>query len=264
MKILFLNAWGGAEFERLQEWLLHTQADVICLQEVTRTPGLSGWTQFADGERTLPQRANLFSDLKNLLWNHDGQFVTSDSGPVKDDDGNRHRQDFGIAMFVDQRLPIIGGEVNFVHGKFIDHAEWTISDRPRVAQVIRIIDRTSKRIVTIGHLHGLRDPMGKGGTPARQIQADKLKQLLERASEPDDLVLVGGDLNLLPDSTTFGTLADIGFTELVRYADTRTSLYKKSVRHANYLLVSNPSDVHKLDIPATPIVSDHRPLIVDI
>jgi len=264
MRILFLNAWGGAEFDQLQEWLPQVKADVICLQEVTRTPGFAGWTQFTDGERTLPQRADLFRDMKELLRSHEGQFVTSDSGPVYDHEGNPHRQDFGIALFVDQQLPVIGCEASFVHGRFIDHSEWTISDRPRVAQAIRIVDRSSKRIVTIGHLHGLRDPAGKSDTPARMNQAHKLRQLLERVAEPDDLVLVGGDLNLLPESATFSTLAEIGLTELVGYADTRTSLYKKPVRHANYLLVSNPEDVHELDIPATPVVSDHRPLIVDI
>ena len=139
MRILFLNAWGCAEFEALQEWLPHAQADVICLQEVTRTAGLTGWTQFADAERTLPQRANLFSDLKKLLPDHDGQFVTSDSGPVKDKEGNRYRQDFGIAIFVDQQLPIIGSEASFVHGEFIDHPEWAISDRPRAARLGELI-----------------------------------------------------------------------------------------------------------------------------
>ena len=264
MRIVFLNAWGGAKFEQLKQWLPYSQADVICLQEVTRTPDLAGWTQFADGERALPQRANLFSDLLSLLRNHDGQFMTSDSGPVNDEVGNRHQQDFGIAMFFDQRLTVIGNESSFIHGKFIDHSEWPLSERPRVAQAIRVVDRLSNRVVTIGHLHGLRDSNGKGDTCARQSQADKLKHFIERVREPDDLVLVGGDFNLLPDSATFTTLAETGLTELVRYADTRTSLYKKSVRHANYLLVSHPCDVLKLDIPATPIVSDHRPLIVDI
>ena len=217
-----------------------------------------------DGERNLPQRANLLSDVSNLLRNHDGQFLTSDSGSAYGEDGNRHRQDVGIAMLVDQRFPIIGCEASFVHGKFIDHSEWLIADRPRVAQAIRVVDRLSKRIITIGHLHGLRDPVRKGDTPARQTQADRIKQLLERIIEPDELALVGGHLNLLLNSATSETLADIGFTELVGYADTHTSLYKKSVRHANCLLVSDPSDVHILDIPATSIVSDHRPLIVDI
>jgi len=34
--------------------IANTEANVVWLQEVTRTPGLGGWTTFADGERTLP------------------------------------------------------------------------------------------------------------------------------------------------------------------------------------------------------------------
>ncbi len=38
----------------LARWLRDSSFDVICLQEVTSTSGLTGWTSFADGERTLP------------------------------------------------------------------------------------------------------------------------------------------------------------------------------------------------------------------
>ena len=37
MRIVSLNAWGGAVFGPLVEWLPRCGADVICLQEVTRT-----------------------------------------------------------------------------------------------------------------------------------------------------------------------------------------------------------------------------------
>jgi hypothetical protein len=47
-------------------------------------------------------------------------------------------------------------------------------------------------------------------------------------------VVVCGDVNLLPDSETFDVLAEIGLTDLVGAADTRTSRYPKPVRHASY------------------------------
>jgi endonuclease/exonuclease/phosphatase family metal-dependent hydrolase len=231
---------------------------------VTRTPGLSGWTRFTDGERTLPQRAGLFDDVRAVLPRHQGVFVAADSGPVSDGAGRRHRQDFGVATFVAEEFPLAGVESAFVHGEFADHDEWTIEDRPRVALATRSIDRPGGRAVWVVQLHGLRDPAGKGDTPARKAQAIRLAELVGRIRGPKDLVVLGGDLNLLPDSETFAILAGAGLTDLVGAADTRTSSYPKPVRHASYLLISDPAAVRDFTIPAHPEVSDHRALILDI
>src|ERR1700759_4395408 len=81
VRIVSLNAWGGAVFDPLAAWLPSTGADVICLQEVTRTPGLHGWTKFSDAERELPQRADLFADVTAILPGYHGVFLPSDAGP---------------------------------------------------------------------------------------------------------------------------------------------------------------------------------------
>ncbi|WP_245972799.1 endonuclease/exonuclease/phosphatase family protein [Actinoplanes lutulentus] len=259
-----VNAWGGALADELLGWLPGADADVVCLQEVTRTPGLGGWTRFDDGERALPQRADLFDDVRGVLPRHQGIFVASDSGPVVDDGGTRHRQDFGVATFASERLSLVGLDSVFVHGEFTDHAEWTIADRPRVALAVRTADRNTGRTVWVVQVHGLRDPAGKGDTPARVRQAEALAALVTRIRQPDDLVVLCGDLNLLPDSATFGILADAGLTDLVGTADTRTSHYLKPVRHASYLLVSDVDAVTRFEIVSAPEVSDHRALLLDI
>lgn len=251
-------------FEPLAEWLPASGADVLCVQEVTRTAALTGWTQFDDGERTLPQRANLFDDIAPLLPDHQGVFVASDAGPVWDTRRAPHVQDFGIAMFVHERLPVVGHYASFVHGQFVEHAEWAIADRPRIAQSARIVDREADRTLTVAHLHGLRDPAGKDDTPDRLAQAKRLAALIEVARHPHDFVVACGDFNLLPDSETFEVLASIGLIDLVGTSDTRTSRYTKPIRHANYLLVSDPAGVRDFTIAATPEVSDHRPLVLDI
>lgn len=64
-------------FDALADWLPGCGADVLCLQEVTRTPGLGGWTSFEDAERHLPQRANLFDDVRRALPAHQAIFVAS-------------------------------------------------------------------------------------------------------------------------------------------------------------------------------------------
>lgn len=263
MRILSLNAWGGARYDDLVAWLPTVAADVVCLQEVTRTPGLGGWTRFEDEARALPQRADLMADVGAALPEHDGWFAVSDTGPVADDAGTVHRQHFGLGLFTAPEVVTVRSTAAHVHGRYADHGEaWPHSDRPRAAQVARLAQ--GERRVTIGHLHGLRDDAGKGDSPARRAQAERLVALVEEVREPGDLVVVCGDLNLLPDSETFAILGGIGLRDLVGEADTRTSSYPKPVRHASYLLVSDPAAVRSFEVVATPEVSDHRALLLDL
>jgi len=258
MKLISLNAWGGAMFDPLAAWLPDCGADVLCLQEVTHTFGLGGWTSFADGERALPQRASLFNDIKALLPAHEGFFLASDSGPVYDTHKRRHQQEFGIALFVHERYPVVHAESSFVHGGYERHREWPASGRPRIAFGMRLFDPDAGRTVAVTHVHGLRDAAGKGDSPARLAQAQRLAALGERVGQGADVSILCGDLNLLPDSETFTVLRRAGLVDLVGERDTRTSRYEKPVRHANYLLVSDVSAVARFEAVAEPEVSDHR------
>ena len=267
MRIVSLNAWCGVLYDELARWLPDCGADVICLQEVTRTPGRGGWVDFRDAERDLATRANLFDDVRRLLPGHQGFFVTNDAGPIAPPDGvgPPWRQDFGLAVFVDERHPVVGQVAEFVYGDFTDHGEaWALGGRPRQAQGIRLAERAGNRNLAVVHLHGLRDPTGKHDTPDRAAQAEALAELVDRFRQPDDLTVVCGDLNVLPDSVTFDVLGRQGLVDLVGTADTRTARYAKPVRHANYLLISDPGAVVAFDAPAVPEVSDHRALILDL
>jgi endonuclease/exonuclease/phosphatase family metal-dependent hydrolase len=264
VRIVSVNAWGGAMFDALAAWLGQAGADIACLQEVTRVPGAGGWTRFDDGERVLPQRANLFDDVRGLLPAQQAVFVASDAGPVRDASGETHRQDFGLATLVAEHLPLVGVHTAFVHGSFVDHHEWAIEDRPRVAVGVRVLDRARGRGVTVVQCHGLRDPSGKQDSPARLAQAKRLAELVVRSREEGDLTVVCGDLNLLPDSETFDVFADLGLVDLVGESDTRTSRYRGRVRHASYLLVSDPTAIAGFSILAEPEISDHRALLLDI
>jgi hypothetical protein len=172
-----LNAWGGAVFDNLSEWLPTIGCEILCLQEVTRTPGQGGWTTFNDAERSLPQRANLFDDVRRTLPDHQSWFVASDSGPVVDAAGVTRRQDFGLAIFVHEQLPVVAQASRYVHGSFVDHEKWTIADRPRIAQGLRVIDRDAAGGLSVVHFHGLRDP---AGSTTRQL--DEAKQIYLRRS----------------------------------------------------------------------------------
>lgn len=252
-------------FDELAGWLKTCGADIVCFQEVTRTPGVDGWTRFEDDERSLPQRASLLADVGSLLPNHLGLFAVSDSGPIHDQWRQTHRQDFGLAIFVSESLPVVATRSAFAHGAYVDHQrEWPVDGRPRAVQIVRVFDPLAGRFLTVGNFHGLRDASGKHDTPARRAQAERLASLVDGVREDDDLSIVCGDFNVLPHSETFAILSAIGLVDLVRDADTRTSRYAKPSRHASYLLVSNPSTVRRFEVVAEPEVSDHRALMLDI
>lgn len=252
-------------FDELADWLKTCDADIVCLQEVTRTAGINGWTRFEDDERSLPQRANLLSDVSSLLPNHLGQFAVSDSGPIHDELGATHRQDFGLATFVRESIPVVRSRSEFVHGDYADHEDhWPTDGRPRIAQATRVFDREAARFVTVTNFHGLRDANGKHDTPMRRVQAERLTALVDAVHATSDVLVVCGDFNVLPDSETFSLLSAIGLVDLVGTADTRTSHYGKTVRHASYLLVSAPKAIKRFEVISEPEVSDHRPLLIEI
>jgi endonuclease/exonuclease/phosphatase family metal-dependent hydrolase len=118
--------------------------------------------------------------------------------------------------------------------------------------------------VVVVHVHGLRDPEGKDDTPSRRRQAERLVGIVSRLEKPGDLTIVCGDMNLLPDSETIAILGARGLVDLVGTTDTRTSRYPRSVRHANYLLVSEPDAVNNFEVLTEPEVSDHCPLVLDL
>ena len=103
-------------------------------------------------------------------------------------------------------------------------------------------------------------------TPERAVQVENVIRAITEFREDQEPVILAGDLNLLPGSATFGRLAEIGLKDLVTgrgHTDTRTVLYKKSERFADYILVTAGVEVDAFGIPPEPVVSDHRPLILD-
>ena len=102
---------------------------------------------------------------------------------------------------------------------------------------------------------------------ARDAQAKRLKALIESVHRPGDALVVCGDFNVLPESRTFDVLAELGLADLVTgrgHSDTRTSLYTKPGRFADYMLVNGETPVQDFSVVAEPEVSDHRPLLLII
>ncbi len=266
VRILSLNAWGGRLHERLIPFLVAAGADVVCLQEVVRTPDArSEWLTYRDDGMELPQRAGLFEEICEALPDHDAAFCPVACGLLYHGDEPVPSQ-FGLATLTRRSLAVIGRAADFVHGDFSAEG-WGTHPRARNAHCVRLFDPARRAAIVVAHMHGLRDLAGKGDTSARRSQAEALAALVGRVRRPDERLVVCGDFNVLPGSETFAILGRLGLVDLVTsrgFTDTRTSFYARQNRFADYLLVSQQVEVLGFDVVEQPEVSDHRPLLLDM
>ena len=266
LRIVSLNAWGGRVYAPLMRYLVDVEADVICLQEVVRTPATaSDWLVYRDQDVELPQRANLFDEIRASLPSHDAFFCPTARGTLFD--GNEEiPSEFGLATFVRRTLAVIGQASDFVHGEFSPDG-WGPHPRARNAHCVRLFSYEDGFPVTIVQMHGLRDLSGKGDTPARERQTEALIEVILNLWRGNERLVVCGDFNVLPESGMFGALADLGLSDLVTsrgHTDTRTSYYEKPGRFADYMLVTPDVEVVGFDVVAQPEVSDHRALLLEM
>ncbi|MBB3592011.1 endonuclease/exonuclease/phosphatase family metal-dependent hydrolase [Rhizobium sp. BK529] len=265
LRIISLNVWGGSIHAPLTDYLATAEADVFCLQEVVRSAtDTPDWLEYRDGDTVLPQRAHLYDEIAALLPGHDGFFFPFARGDLFHGETTFHTE-FGIATFVRKSYPVIGQAADFIHGRFSPDG-WGEHPRARNAHCIRLFDYAGGFPVTVAQLHGLRDPAGKSDIPARHAQADALVELIERVWPGDERLVVCGDFNVLPDSITFEKLGRLGLNDLVigrGFIDTRTSLYPKEGRFADYMLVTPEVAVERFEVVERPEVSDHRALLLE-
>jgi exonuclease III len=268
MRILSLNCWGGrADPQGILNYLAETDADVYCLQEVYCAPSSVPEFLTYSGEPGLPVRPHLFREIAKALPEHRGYFYPAAQGYLGDTQRVSERVGYGIAAFVRSTIPILSERMKFVFGEF-RHRGWGDPPLPRNAHGVRLLCPQTGNAVVVVHLHGLWMPNGKADCTEREAQARRLRGLVwDMTGSPADRVVVCGDFNVLPESSTFRTLSDLVPRNLIRefgITDTRTSFYKKNVsRHADYALVSENVRVERFEAVAHPEVSDHRPLLLE-
>jgi hypothetical protein len=118
MRLVWLNAWGGAVWPALGDWIADLHPDVLFLQEVTRAPvPCPEWLVYADSHRRLDQRADLFADVSARLPRHQSFFAPAARGPLKED-GRSYTSEHGLATWVAQGLAVSDYATRFVHGSY--------------------------------------------------------------------------------------------------------------------------------------------------
>ncbi len=237
MKIITLNTWGGRVSEPLMDFFKkHQDVDIFCLQEI-----------YHNAKDVLVEykedRLNLFSDIQQVLPDYESYFRPSISN-------------YGLALFAKKGLEILDeGEVLIY--KKADYQGG--ADHPRNLQYIHI--NYLGKEYTISNVHGLWNGKGKGDSEERLEQSRAIKSFVDSSRGHK---IICGDFNLSPDTESVSIL-DEGMRNLIKeynVASTRTSLYPKSIRHADYIFVSPDINVKEFKVLPDE-VSDHSPLFLE-
>ena len=245
MKILCLNTWGGRLTEQLVEFLKqHTDVDVFCFQEVYNE---------AHGKDTIWMDTNfdLLNDLKKALPDYLCYY-------------DPHLSDYwGLAMFVRKELIVLEQGEWFVHKhKGHNYEQEKIGHTAKNVQYVTLKIEDQQKL-TIINFHGLWNGQGKGDSDDRIEQS---RQLVEFCARMRNQYILCGDFNLLPNSKSLLMFEAFGLRNLIKennITSTRTSLYPKEGRFADYAFVAKGVDVKKFSVLPDE-VSDHAPLLIEL
>ena len=226
----------------------HQDVDVFCFQEVFDEKGRDMTALFeAAAEGTL---SDLHARLSHAMPGHVGIFL-----PVWNDS-------YGIATFVRREIGIAAsGSISLYENPNFPEIENDDADHPRSALRVDLIgERGGLKVVNV---HGHWVPSNKSDTPARLEQS---RRLITAVGENPQRTVLCGDFNLRPDTESVRMIESAGFRNLVAESgvtSTRTGLYKKEERFADYAFVTPDLEVEHFQILPDE-VSDHAPLLVEI
>jgi endonuclease/exonuclease/phosphatase family metal-dependent hydrolase len=240
MKLITLNIWGGHVLEPLLNFIsAHQEIDIFCFQEVY----CDAPHKISSDDRKV--NLDIFGELQNLLPNHKGLFK-----PVV-------KNIYGIAMFVKKGIEVLQ------EGEVVIHENPNYlgigPTHSRNLQWIKCRSQNKNRYIL--NVHGLWNGKGKTDSPERIAQSQKIKSF--SGSLVDPLVLCG-DFNLRPDTKSI-QIIEKGFKNLIQLYDvksTRTSLYEKEEKFADYVFLSPEIEIKSFEVLKDE-VSDHAPLFLE-
>ena len=248
--------WGGraGRDQVLEFFKQHKEdIDIFCLQEIWKDKYEDLEGVMAGGRPVVHSELmyQALQDIGAILTSHDAYFRP------------HYRENYGLCMFVRKGLPVIEeGEV-FVH-EFKGYEplpEKEIGHHARNIQFVTLAHEGTPR--TVINFHGLWNGQGKSDTEARLLQSDRILEFLRSLDHP---YVLCGDFNLLPDTESLLKFEREGLTNLIRtygITSTRTSIYTKPDRYADYVFTSDGVTVRSFSVLPDE-VSDHAALLLEI
>ncbi len=240
MKLITLNIWGGQVKKPLLDFIKAQQeVDIFCFQEVYHNAPEKICTS------AETKSLSIFSELHDLLPEHDAYFRPA------------VRNIYGLGTFIRKNIPVLReGDVT-IHA----NPEYTGSgpSHPRNMQWLEC--QVQDTVYTIMNVHGLWNGMGKTDTPARIAQSQCIREFMDNIPFPKILC---GDLNLRPDTESLRLIEENMRNQVLIHniQSTRTSLYPKPEKYADYIFTSPEISVQKFAV-LNDEVSDHSPLFLE-
>lgn len=253
MKIIDLNTWGGrAGKEKLLSFLqkYKDEADVFCLQEIWSAPyeHLEGINA---GGLPISHKDIMVYGLQEIsaLFPSCTKFFCP-----------QNQDNYGLLLLVSERYKVLEeGEV-YVH-KFKGFVpQGDVGLHARSIQYVKL-ERDGKPLWVL-NFHGLWNGQGKGDSNDRITQSEKINAFIKTL---EGEIVFCGDFNLLPETKSMLMLEDAGLRNLIAeygITSTRTPLYAKEEKFADYILVSKGIAVKGCKV-LPDVVSDHAPLYLE-
>jgi len=120
----------------------------------------------------------------------------------------------------------------------------------------------NNQMYAILNMHGLWNGQGKKDSSERLYQSQRIYDFMQKLNIP---IILCGDFNLRPDTESMRIL-EKNMNNLIKtygVTSTRTSLYEKEEKFADYILVSNDVTVKEFKVLSEE-VSDHAALFLEI
>lgn len=257
MRIISLNTWGGrAGKEGLLTFFKKyaDTTDIFCLQEIWSAPYEHLEGKNAGGKSIDHHEVMTYGlqEISKVLSNHIGYFRPN------------HLNNYGLLMFVHKSLMVIDEGEAYVH-KYKNYEIPVGEDVGHHARSVQYVTirKEDEEDLTVLNFHGLWNGKGKVDSEDRILQSQKIIAFLKKIS--NDIVFCG-DFNLLPETKSLKMLEEFGLKNLITMygiTSTRTSLYTKPEKFADYVFVSKGVTVKEFTVLPDE-VSDHAPLSVEI
>ncbi len=253
MKIISLNTWGGraGRGKLLDFFKRNANADIFCLQEIWSAPYRHLEGAFMGGLRTSNNDVMTegMQEISATLSAHTSYFRP------------HYLENYGLQMLVKKDCSVVEEGELFVHKHKGYLPEGDVGNHARNIQFVTI--NTSRGLVTVINFHGLWNGKGKGDCEDRLEQSDRIIDFLKTL---DHRFVLCGDFNLLPDTESLKKFERFGLRNLIAeygITSTRTSLYTKPGKFADYTFVSKEVEVKEFKtLPDE--VSDHLSLYLEI
>ncbi len=238
MKLLSLNIWTGRHREPLNEFLerYSKEIDIFCFQEVFHNG------KIPEGYHP-DENMEIFSDLKKLLPDFNGYLAPPNS------------TEESLAIFTKKGLVIDKVDYFFALKQSNGNAR-------QLGIPLQYMEfKNNGKKYTICNFHGWWVSNSKSDTPERLVQSQNVRKFLESITTSK---IICGDFNLAPDTESM-SIIDEGMKNLIKennIISTRSHLYTKEVKFADYVIVSPEIEVKDFKV-LQDVVSDHLPMYLD-